>query len=149
MSSPAIFREIIRPPFWLALFIYAMLFSLVAAIWAAFTNQITLAAAIAALLGGALILIKMKEEITIDANELRIGAAHIERKYLGEVTLLPRAEFLKARTRDIDPAAHLALIFWVSEGLRISVVDSRDPTPYWLISTRKGAELKKILEGER
>ena len=148
MSSTVIFREIIRPPLWLALFIYSMLFSLVAAIWAASTNQITLFAAIAALSGGALIIFKMKREITLDEEELRVGAAHIERKYLGEVTLLPRAQFLKARTRDINPAAHLALIFWVSEGLRISVIDSRDPTPYWLISTRKGEQLKRILQGD-
>lgn len=125
-----------------------MLFSLVVAIWAAFTNQITFFAALLALIGGAALLLKMKKEITLDEKELRIGGAHIERKYLGEVTLLPRADFLKARTRDIDPAAHLALIFWVSEGVKIALNDSRDPTPYWLISTRKGEQIKKLLERE-
>lgn len=125
-----------------------MLFSLVVAIWAAFTNQITFFAALLAIFGGAALLLKMKREITLDEKELRIGGAHIERKYLGEVMLLPKNDFLKARTRDIDPAAHLALIFWVSEGVRISLNDSRDPTPYWLISTRKGERIKKILEEE-
>jgi len=49
------------------------------------------------------------------------------------------------RTRDADPAAFLAIKFWVSTGVKITLKDQRDPTPYWLVSCKKGRELKSIL----
>jgi hypothetical protein len=49
------------------------------------------------------------------------------------------------RTRDADPAAFLAIKFWVSTGVKITLNDQRDPTPYWLISCKKMNELKNTL----
>jgi len=144
MPSSA-FREVIRPPLWLIGFLYFMLFSLVIAIWAAFDNRIAIISALASLLLGLLIIYKAREEITFDGKELKVGRAHIESQYCGDVTVLDRKEFLNARTRGVDPAAHLALLFWVSEGVKIEINDSRDPTPYWLISTRRGKDLKQAL----
>jgi hypothetical protein len=140
------FREVIRPPLWLIGFLYFMLFSLVIAIWAAFNNQIAIISALVAFLLGILIIYKAREEIIFDGKELRVGRAHIETQYCGEVTVLNRKEFLSARTRGVDPAAHLALLFWVSEGVKIEINDSRDPTPYWLIATKRGKDLKQALE---
>jgi hypothetical protein len=145
MSSTT-FREFIRPPLWLIAFIYFMLFSLVLAIWAAFDNRTAIGAAILALVIGALAIYKIKGEINCDGKELRVGRAHIGYQFCGEVTVLSRAEFLRARTREVDPAAHLALFFWISEGVKIEVIDPRDPTPYWLISTRHGKNIKQALQ---
>jgi hypothetical protein len=142
----ATFREIIRPPLWLIAFLYFMLFSLVLAIWAAFDNRTAIIAAIIALLVGAIIVFLMREEISCDGEELRVGRAHIGYEFCGEVSILSRIDFLKARTRGADPAAHLALLFWVSEGVRIEINDPRDPTPYWLISTKRGADIKRALK---
>jgi len=141
----AAFREVIRPPLWLIGFLYFMLFSLVIAIWAAFDNRIAIISALVALLVGLLIIYKAREEISFDGKELKVGRAHIESQYCGNVTVLDRKEFLNARTRGVDPAAHLALLFWVSEGVKIEINDSRDPTPYWLFSTRRGKDLKQAL----
>jgi hypothetical protein len=143
--SATTFREVIRPPLWLIAFIYFMLFSLVLAIWAAFDNRTAIGAAIAAVVIGALALFKIKGEINCDGQELRVGRAHIGYQFCGEVTVLSRAEFLRARTREVDPAAHLALFFWISEGVKIEITDPRDPTPYWLISTRHGKDIKQAL----
>ena len=142
----ATFREIIRPPLWLIAFLYFMLFSLVLAIWAAFDNRTAIIAAIIALLVGAIIVFLMREEISCDGEELRVGRAHIGYEFCGEVSILSRIDFLKARTRGADPAAHLALLFWVSEGVKIEINDPRDPTPYWLISTKRGADIKRALK---
>jgi hypothetical protein len=144
--STTTFREIIRPPLWLIAFIYFMLFSLVLAIWAAFDNRTAIGAAILAVVTGALALFKIKGEINCDGQELRVGRAHIGYQFCGEVTVLSRAEFLRARTREVDPAAHLALFFWISEGVKIEITDPRDPTPYWLISTRHGKDIKQALQ---
>jgi hypothetical protein len=144
--STTTFREIIRLPLWLIAFIYFMLFSLVLAIWAAFDNRTAIGAAILAVVTGALALFKIKGEINCDGQELRVGRAHIGYQFCGEVTVLSRAEFLRARTREVDPAAHLALFFWISEGVKIEITDPRDPTPYWLISTRHGKDIKRALQ---
>lgn len=144
--SAATFREVIRPPLWLIAFLYFMLFSLVLAIWAAFDNRTALVAALIALAIGAIVIFLIKGEINCDGKELRVGRAHIDYEYCGEVTVLSRTEFLRARTREVDPAAHLALFFWVSEGVKIEVNDPRDPTPYWLISTKRGSDIKHALQ---
>ena len=143
--SKATFREVIRPPLWLIAFLYFMLFSLVLAIWAAFNNQVAIISAIIALIIGVVLIFLVSEEIICDGNELRAGGAHIDYQYCASVTVLNRSEFLAARTRGADPAAYLALLFWVSEGVKIEISDPRDPTPYWLISTKRGEDLKLAL----
>ena len=146
MSATPRFKEVIRPPLWLIAFLYFMLYSLVLAIWAAFDNAIALNAfAIATVLG--LVVIRFATVTIIVDHELRIGKAHIPVKFLGEVEIVKKPEFLRARTRDADPAAYFALTFWVSQGVKVKVIDERDPTPYWLISTRRAEALQKALEG--
>ncbi|NCZ73340.1 MAG: DUF3093 family protein, partial [Actinobacteria bacterium] len=43
------------------------------------------------------------------------------------------------------PTAHLALRFWVKTGVKITISDHRDPTPYWLLSSRKSDEIVRAL----
>jgi Ca2+/Na+ antiporter len=140
-----IWREVIRPPLWLLAFIYFMFLSIVLAIWAAFDNQIALMALVAVTILLLYIALTMKRVITLDDQELRIGRAHIELKYLDTVTLLTPAEIRLLRTRDADPAAFPALIFWVSTGVKITLKDPRDSTPYWLVSSKKSEELTNTL----
>jgi hypothetical protein len=64
---------------------------------------------------------------------------------LGDVEILDKNGMRLVRTRDADPAAFLAIKFWVSTGVKITLNDQRDSTPYWLISCKKGKELKSIL----
>ena len=83
--------------------------------------------------------------IEIDENEVRINTAHIEHKYLGEVKVLDIQEMRYARGRDADPSAFLAIRFWSPRGVLVRVKDSRDDTPYWLISSKRGDELAKAI----
>jgi hypothetical protein len=140
-----LFKEVIRPPLWLLAFIYFLLLSLVIAIWAAFDNRSAFIAWIAASVGVVVIALSAQSEITLDENELRIGRAHIEVKYLKSVELLTKDEIRLLRTRDADPAAYLAITFWISTGVKITLQDERDSTPYWLVSSRKAEELTRTL----
>lgn len=140
-----VFREVIRPPLWVLAFIYFLFFSLVIAIWAALDNRSALISWIAATLGIVVIAIRWRTEITIDDKELLIGDAHIELKYLKEVSALSAQEMRLMRTRDADPAAFLALAFWIPAGVKIVLNDDRDSVPYWLISVRKSEELTRTL----
>ena len=140
-----VFREVIRPPLWVLAFIYFLFLSLVIAIWAALDNRSALISWIAATLGIISIAIRWRTEITVDDKELRIGGAHIELRYLKEVSALSAQEMRLMRTRDADPAAFLALAFWIPAGVKILLNDDRDSVPYWLISVRKSEELTRTL----
>lgn len=145
MSGDLAFKETIRPPLWLIAFVATLLFSLVVAIWAALDTRAAGYSAIASLLLLIYFYLSNIHRITFDGQELHVDRAHIEMKYIGEITVLTQKEFLLARTRELDPAAFPALIYWVSRGVRLEVIDDRDRTPYWLISTKRGEELKRTL----
>jgi hypothetical protein len=126
-------------------FIYFLLFSLVIAIWAAFDNTVTLIAFVASTIAIFYIAFVMRSTITFDGKELRIDRAHIDIKYLGNAKILDSSAMRLLRTRDADPAAYLAIRFWIPTGLKIAVVDSRDPTPYWLITSKRSEEIAALL----
>ena len=127
-------------------FIYFLFLSLVIAIWAAFDNSVTFIAFIAATIAIIYIAFAMRSTITFDGKELRIDRAHIDIKYLGEATILDAPAMRLLRTRDADPAAYLAIRFWIPKGVKITVVDPRDPTPYWLITSKRGEEIAALLD---
>jgi len=140
-----IFKEVLRPPIWVLAFIYFLLLSLVIAIWAAFGALLTIYVFAIATIAMIYLAYKMRSTISINSDELRIDKAHIERKYLGEVTILDSPQMRLLRTRDADPAAFLAIKFWTPTGVKIEVKDPRDPTPYWLITSKRGEEIAALL----
>ena len=141
------FREVIRAPFWLIAFIYFLFLSLVVAVWAAIGNQpafITWAVLTVLIV---LIALKTTLVIEVDENEMRAGPAHIELKNLGKATVLDSKEMGRLRTRDADPASFLIFRFWRSTGVKVEINDTRDKTPYWLITSKRNNELAEILNG--
>ncbi len=141
------FREVIRAPFWLLAFIYFLFMSLVVAVWAAVGNQPALITWVASTILIVLIAIKTTLVLEVDETELRAGPAHVELKYLGQATSLDSKEMGRLRTRDADPASFLIFRFWRSTGVKIEINDSRDQTPYWLITSKRNKELAEILNG--
>ena len=87
----------------------------------------------------------MTSEISFDGEVLKIDKANIDRKYLGKATVLDKNAMRLLRTRDADPAAYLAIKFWEPRGLRIDLNDSRDKTPYWLVTSKRGEEIAALL----
>jgi len=139
------FREVIRPPLWLMAFIYFLALSLGIAIWAAMTTMI--AAVVMALLTAATFLIYFTSSLVIEIDdlELRVGKAHIDKKFCGEATVLTPAQMSLQRTREADPAAFLAIRFWTAHGVKIEITDDRDQTPYWLVTSKRGDALAQSL----
>lgn len=146
MSRKPLFKEVIRPPFWLIAFMYFMLFSLVLAVWAALGNNAAINAFAISIVIGAVTIYLGTSTITVDEGELRIKKAHIPIEFLGASEIIGKKDFSFARTRGADPAAYFATAFWISQGITVKVTDERDPTPYWLISTRKASELAAALK---
>jgi hypothetical protein len=139
------YKEVIRPPWWLVAFIYFMLLSLVIAIWAAFDNNAAINAFAISLALQAALVHWMTSTIEVEEGELRIKRAHIPLKYLGDIEVISKEKFGYERTRGADPAAFFAITFWISQGIKVAVKDDRDPTPYWLISTKRATELAAAL----
>ena len=140
-------REVLRPPLWL-MALYAFFFgSCVFAIWAAFDIRAT--ALSSALSAVALIWIWRASPLRISIEEeLRVGMAHLEYDYIERVVIVDATAMKALRTRDADPAAFLALRFWCPTGMKITLNDKRDSTPYWLISCTTGAKLKSAIEAQ-
>jgi len=46
---------------------------------------------------------------------------------------------------ELDARAYLCLRGWIAAGVRVPVLDPRDPAPYWLVSSRRPAELAEAL----
>jgi hypothetical protein len=122
-----------------------MIASIYLTFWAPFGNLF--AAVVSILIAIALIYSAKKSvlEIVVINNWLYVGNAKIECKHIKKVTALPKEEFLKLRGQNADPAAFNATRFWVSTGVKVELKDKNDPTPYWLIATRKSKKLAEAL----
>ena len=144
-KSEVIFKEVIRPPLWLLAFIYFMFLSLVVAIWAALDNRSALIAWIFSTLAILAIARAARSTIEVTDKELIVGRAHIDLRYISKIEELNTQQMRLLRTRDADPASYLAITFWLSTGVKITLQDDRDPTPYWLISCKKSKELTSTL----
>jgi hypothetical protein len=135
------YREVIRTPLWLLAIIYFFFLSLVVSIWAALGNNSALVSLVVLTLTMIAIYVKTALIIKVDDTEIRVGRAHLEREFFGEIVVLHNQELKRIRTRDADPAAHLAIRFWSPRAVQLFVNDARDQTPYWLISTSRPEKL--------
>jgi hypothetical protein len=140
------YREVIRTPLWLLAIVYFFMLSLVISIWAALGNNsalISLAVVTAALVW---IYSATALAIEVDNKELRVGKAHISLSLIGDCIDLDNEAIKRVRTRDANPQAFLAIRFWAPKGIQVTITDTKDPTPYWLISTNAGAELIRAIK---
>jgi hypothetical protein len=140
------YKEVIRAPLWLVAFVYFLFLSLVLSVWAALGNAAALFTLGTLTLWLIVLFFKTALKIEVDQNHLRVGRASIEHDYIGEVIVLSSAEAKLIRTRDADPSAFLAIRFWNSKAVKLQILDERDRTPYWLITTNNGKELLKALK---
>lgn len=78
-------------------------------------------------------------------TELRVGRAHLPLSVIARAAAVPASAKSAALGRQLDPAAFVQHRPWVGEMALIVLDDPHDPTPYWLISTRRPAQLLAAL----
>ncbi|MCA5893912.1 DUF3093 domain-containing protein [Isoptericola sp. NEAU-Y5] len=84
--------------------------------------------------------------IEVADGELRAGRAHVALSLLGDVTPMLDAEAMRtALGPALDARAYVCLRAWARTGVQVQLADPMDPTPYWLVSTRRPAELAAAL----
>ncbi|SKC72614.1 DUF3093 domain-containing protein [Krasilnikoviella flava] len=84
--------------------------------------------------------------IEVTDGNLRAGRAQVSVDLLGEVTPMDDAEAMRtALGPALDARAFVCLRAWARTGVQVELQDPLDPTPYWLLSTRRPRELAAAL----
>jgi hypothetical protein len=144
-NSKSEFAERLTWPIWLWLFSLLMIASIYLTIWAPFGN---FSAAITSLITTAGFIYssqKSRLETVVLNGWLYVGNAKIEKKYISRVSVLSKDQFIRLNGVGADPACFTATRFWVSTGVMVELRDRNDPTPYWIISSKKAKMLAKAL----
>jgi len=105
------------------------------------------AAAALTVLVGAVVLLRTSPVVQVSGGVLRAGAARIPLAMLGEARALDVAETRAELGPRLDARAHLCHRGWIPTAVRVEVHDPQDPTPYWIVSTRRPAELVAAVRG--
>lgn len=98
---------------------------------------------------GGLLLFVGAARVGVQHGVLRAGRATLPLAYAGEVRVLDRAALRALMGPQADPAAWMVTRPWVREGMAVVVNDPADDTPYWLLSSRRPAELVAAIDAAR
>ena len=140
--SKAAFSEVIWWPVRLWLLFLTLNMAIIIAVGVALTNLQMLIFTALLTLGTLLLAYKTRLVITYQDNLLKVGKAKLEKEFMGELRELNESELKIARNTRNN---FLAIRFWIKTGLNIEINDKRDPNLNWVISTRRGSELKEKL----
>jgi hypothetical protein len=74
--------------------------------------------------------------VEVAGGWLRVGRARIPGEFVGGVEPLDVAETRRVAGPGADARAYLLLRPYLKRAVRVTIRDDRDPTPYWLVSSR-------------
>jgi hypothetical protein len=87
--------------------------------------------------------------VEVRDGELRAGRARLPVEHVGRVEALDGDQMRRQAGVDADARAYLLLRPYLKRGVRVDLTDPADPTPYWLVSSRRPTELAAALETAR
>jgi hypothetical protein len=70
-------------------------------------------------------------------TELWVGGAHLPVSVVARSAEVPRSAKSAALGRQLDPAAYVVHKAWIGPMVLLVLDDPDDPTPYWLVSSRR------------
>ena len=83
--------------------------------------------------------------ISVHDGVLTAGRARIPLAHVGDVVPLDADDTRRLAGREADARAYLLLRPYLRRAVRIGIDDPADPTPYWLVSTRRPERLAAAL----
>lgn len=103
--------------------------------------------ATAVVLYGAIVVVLLVTTPVIEVTdaELRAGRARLPRSVIRAVHAAEDADARAERGVRLDARAWLLLRGWIGGVVRVELDDPSDPTPYWLLSSRRPKELAAAL----
>lgn len=79
---------------------------------------------------------------------LHVPGARIPIRHLADGVVLNREDFRLQTGPMADPRAFVVSRPWLHTAVRLTVDDPKDPTPYWVVGTRRPAELLAAIRAE-
>ncbi len=137
------------PTAWWALgMVSAVIFASTA--WAGFSLIVALASYVV-FCGGcaAVLMIWGHASIEVSDGELRAGSVTLPLALAGEVAALDEAQARAMRGPRADPSAFMLIRPYLKFAVYIEVTGERQERPYWLLGTRRPAELAAAIERSR
>lgn len=144
------YRETLRTPWWwylAALGIAALLAAefrvagLHLTVWIPFCTLLPLSVGIVWWIG--------RSTLEVRDGEIRIRGAHLSLRYVTGAVALDARTLRLVVGREGDPAAFVSIRPWVGPGVQIWIDDEDDPTPYWVVSSRRPDLLVAVLRTPR
>lgn len=110
------------------------------------------AAAVTALLvaaGAGAALVRWTPLVAVEDGELRAGPARVPLHLVARAEPLRAQDARRALGTQLDARAYLCVRGWVPHVVRVHLDDPQDPTPYWLVSSRRPDALAAAIEQGR
>jgi len=146
VSTGVVYRERLTP----RLYAFAVVLALIAMIAVAYGAPFGARVGWLVFVGGAALaiwaMIAGSPVIVVTTDHLRVGHAVIDRQHLAGSLPLGAEDFRLARGRDADARRFTVLRSWHSgTGVIITLADSEDPHPGWLVTSAHPQELVAAL----
>ena len=87
--------------------------------------------------------------VEVADGELRAGRARLPLSLVGEVVAARGADAVRERGTGLHADAWLLIRGWLPDLVRVELTDPSDPTPYWLISSRRADDLAEAIRSAR
>lgn len=87
--------------------------------------------------------------VTVEAGELRVDDAHLPVRFVADAVPLDAAGRREVLGVGSDPLAFVVQRPWVGGAVQVVLNDPDDPTPFWVVSSRRPVELAAALLAAR
>ncbi|AYF99611.1 DUF3093 domain-containing protein [Protaetiibacter intestinalis] len=143
-STNPVFRERLWPSPWIFL---ATALVIPASLLVFLPISPVAGALVAAGLYGAIVVVLLVTTPTVEVSdgELRAGRARLPLSVVAAVRAAHGADAVAERGVGLHADAWLLIRGWIPDVVRVELDDPQDPTPYWLISSRRADALAEAL----
>ena len=109
------------------------------------STQAALIVAVLGVVGCVTLLAITTPTLKITAETFAAGRAKLPVSLVSGIAELDPEQMRQARGVRLDARAYLCIRGWLPAGAKVFLADPEDPTPYWLISSRRPEALAKAL----
>lgn len=145
ISEDVLYEEKLHPAWWMWLLFLGLAGTVLLAL-APIALWLGVLGAVLALAISAALVYSRASTIRVTPEDLQVGRARIERRFVGQVEAFTDADDVRrVRGPELDARSYMNFSASVSGMCRIEIVDPVDPTPFWLTATRHPHELAEAL----
>lgn len=143
-----IYRERLWPSLWVFL-ATALVIPAALLVFLPINQTVGIITAIVLYAGCVAILVLTSPLVEVTTEQFSAGHARLPIEFAGKATPFRADEATLERGQRLDARAWLLLRGWVSPVVRVEVDDPQDPTPYWIVSTRRPERIVEAIAEAR